>query len=76
MDYALLLAQYARTEGELTKRTAQLSASLPSLSAPAADDVKRRIFLMKEELFDVRLVRLELQRRLDEERAGVRRAAC
>lgn len=77
MEYEVLLKEYETTEKNLRERLAALKQSEEELPCDERDDIRRRIAVMQEELYDVTLVRLELAHRHSEEvEEGEVAAAC
>lgn len=67
MDYNAMIEEYTRTEAGLRERAVLLRQQLKVLSLAEHDDLRRRLALIQEELYDVALVQLELRRRQREE---------
>ncbi|RPF47637.1 hypothetical protein EDD70_0430 [Hydrogenoanaerobacterium saccharovorans] len=67
MNYTAMIDDYTHTETMLRERVAALRQQMKLLPLAERDEVKRRLNVMQEEMYDVALVRLELIRRQREE---------
>jgi len=62
-----MIDEYTLTEAMLRERVTALRQQMKLLPLPEQDQIKRRLYLLQEEMYDVALVRLELVRRQREE---------
>ncbi|WP_312644724.1 hypothetical protein [Hydrogenoanaerobacterium sp.] len=67
MNYSAMIDEYTLTEAMLRERVTALRQQMKLLPLPEQDQIKRRLYLLQEEMYDVALVRLELVRRQREE---------